>query len=288
MLFLSPINSIENKLISLEKNLSIVKFIPVMIGIAGILVLIFIYRFGCGLGIPLNMVYSIVKNSHSICYILLTVFLISGLLFHVNARRALKTNGYPEIETIANNYRHHYLSARYIAPVVALIILGSGLILIHLNNYSLSQGWLFGLIAFFTFGFIDGITNYTPYTEELKLLSSKAYNERIMRQELLTLMNSKFYQYLYCFHGFTLICSYYFGLSKIDFYNPVDNLILSIEKWSDSNFLSAFSKLLPPFIMIVVEAPLVYFGVKLTKNILCNSPATQKNGKEWDHTLISD
>lgn len=130
------------------------------------------------------MVYQLLIFVHVLGVTILGGALIFGQLHQLRARRS------QDIRFIAETYRTLYLTVMPFAPIGAITLLLSGIVLVYLGGYPV-QGWLLALILLFAFEVIEGITHYRPHAKKLMNLSKEATQIDIITPELTATMNNR-------------------------------------------------------------------------------------------------
>ena len=63
-----------------------------------------------------------------------------------------------------------YLLTHFIGPCSGVMVVTSGLYLVHLGGYSLTEGWLFWILAAAVIGLYKGINHHNQYVQKLRML----------------------------------------------------------------------------------------------------------------------
>jgi hypothetical protein len=155
-------------------------------------------------------------------------FVLLGQYFQIEARmKAQRGHGALSLE---RTYRRLHLVTALMPAPAALLILGSGLTLMYHGKHSLSAGWLFYLVSFFAFFFIDGLTHYLPYTKTLLRLARDAIPAPERMPALSAVMHHRASHLLMLFHYLSFPGVVSLGYYKPDVPHPLGETILALEQ----------------------------------------------------------
>ncbi len=139
----------------------------------------------------------------------LFVFLSLGEICHLMILRRIG-DGAPW-RRIAKTARRWQIITAVMPGAAALLILSSGLRLIHAGNYSLRMTWLFVLVAGFGALFADGILGYTPTVAAL----GAAGDDEAAQERVCKLVRSFGFNLMFLLHFLSLPALFLVGRSKL-------------------------------------------------------------------------
>jgi len=188
---------------------------------------------------------------------LLFTFLIVGQYLQIEAWIKVR-RGYDAKSIAITCRRLKYLTELMPAPA-ALMILLSGLKLIYQGGYSVSSGWVFYLVSFFSLMFIDGLVHYRPHARKLMDVSARAEHTPDKIGELTTALSDWFSRIRLFLHFASFPFLFLLGYFKPTLTNPLAGPIL----WLESRVSSIMT--LAPFTGVIgaVSLVLVVIGTVL-------------------------
>ena len=128
--------------------------------------------------------------------------------------------------------RIRYLLTHFVAPCSGIMVIASGLYLVHVGGHSFREAWIFWIIVASTIGLYKGITQHNFYVKYLLQLVNSDDGKDIRStkvERIQYVMHSPFDHSLIFLEFPTYAFSYWAAYFKPTWVNPFDSLLMSLE-----------------------------------------------------------
>jgi hypothetical protein len=162
--------------------------------------------------------WPIVRAVHYSGIGLLFAFLIFGAICQWRLWQLFKTPKPDSLAQVENIYRHWWAATRILPAPAAFCIVLSGLRLVYedAGHGLLIFGWLFWLIAGFSFFFFDGLMFYLPEICCQFKAAEAALRKGMSLEEFCFRHRKPFHEGMLFFHSLSFLVVFYIGCAKPD------------------------------------------------------------------------